>query len=178
MDEKKIKDENLSIIEIEDRDGFDYDALPEAAKKKLDRVNASSIEYLEDLIAKNFRRCGCTPMANRSADLFDIDSHKFVAYVSTNLGRYSGLLMYLDQCSECQQVRMYGELDTIAGIFSNAFVTSTAGVTPDSTPIDYAKIKAEKSTSIKAASPEFILENTETGEVTDATDLMKQLSGN
>lgn len=198
--EIKIKAENTLIYELESDETFDYDALDEEAQKVIDAANEKyENNELQNALRPKAVPCACMAQelqerALRRASLLagtnngpmniqiqleqkDFDQKNFVVILNTEKGYYSNIRCIISHCKRCGELHFWGELEPFGDVISRRFVDY------DTTQANKEKREAQMKELIantpvpEDGRPQFVLEDTETGELTPADDLVRSLAG-
>lgn len=197
-----IRKENVTLYELESNDRFDPDRLPEEEQRKIEEAN----EKFEDTVLQNnllqkafpcqcmgpklqeraMRRAsilapshaGPGPMSiNLQIEQEDIDQKDFVVVVNEDDGYYTDIRMVISHCKNCGELHMWGEVGPIGELIARAFVDhDTTKAHKDRRTAQLQQI-IDDGPVPPEGTPMFVMENTETGEITPADDLVNGMLG-
>ena len=146
-------DDNVIVYEIEADEKFGNTIVD----KKTEKKNDAFIEkYCEEKYFDIGRceSCGVPVMGNS----------KYGVYVESLHGEYKRVVMTARHCQRCQNVQLYGHYKTVFPLIHSMIAAlPSAPRNPDD--------------AFEGITDEFVIQNTETGEVEPADDLMKAMLG-
>ena len=196
----QIKPENVMIYELESNDNFNFDELPpekqQEIRKKNDQYEATAIrnslieksmpcQCLMPVMAERARRrasiipstVGPNGQINIQLEQQDIDQKDFIVIVNEDDGLYTDVRMVVSHCKNCGELHAWGDLGPIGDLVAKAFVDYDT--TQEKRRRQAEKLKELIGDGPKApdGQPTFMLEDTDTGKMTPADDLMDQLTG-
>ena len=200
-----IKDDNISIYELESDPVFDYDAQDEEVRAEIDRENQQfENKTLRPLMMSHFGLCPCRAQKVQERALTrarlmgarpdkpimigpeqqDLDMVQFGAIVGADQGVHKTVTLIITRCKDCGHMEFYGDLDPVMHLMANGtnvYMGEHASSMPD-VDLSNAKIVSgngslEDRLPEELRGAEFILEDTETGELTAADDLAEALYG-
>lgn len=168
-----IDSESISLYEIENDPTFDATKLSKEEREKLDQEYDQGIKTA--LAKINY---SCDLSCIDTTDDEDTDKQlrflraytkpiEFAVISESNRGKLQRIHMIITHCKKCNRVKFFGNPKVIANMMLDAF-------------IKYAQNEPEEVEDLKAeegSQSEFLMTNLETGEVSDATDIMNELLG-
>ena len=142
MEKLKINlEENVTVLEIEENDNFDYNVLTDDEKKELDEVNEKKLQEALDDLMKNFTVCHCMrdeiiqrelrntnsrlivggkPQATITLRQEDVDQTKYVILITTTDGKYNTIDAIISECKKCHHIEYKGSSDIFSKIIAEA----------------------------------------------------------
>lgn len=199
-----IKDENIYVYELEVNDAYEFDKLTPEQQKKVTDTNATWLENLQPILLDKGAPCQClmpeiAERVRRRAALMpnaigpggqisfkpeqsDVDKKDFAVIVDEKDGIYGNIRFIATHCKKCGALQFWGDLSPIATLVAKAFVDHDVAKEKDKTVASIPKGKVVTAPDTTTAttsksSPTFVLEDINTGKLTDADNLMKGLTG-
>lgn len=142
MEKLKINlEENVTVLEIEENDDFDYGTLTEDEKKSLNELNEKKLQEALDDLMKNFTICPCMrdeiiqrELKSANSRLIvggkqnptitvrqeDVDQTKYVLIVITENGVYDAISAIISECKKCHHIEYKGSSDIFSKIIAEA----------------------------------------------------------
>lgn len=194
----EVKLDHINVYELEDNDSFNYDSLPKEKQEEIDQINEKFEKTtLQQVLHDKAIPCQCMAMeiqerAIRRASLLsggrnmpisleltqdDIDQKDFVVVINTENGIYSDIRCIVSHCRRCGELHMWGELEPIGNLLAHCFVDHDTTQQHKKDREDRIRDMIANTPVPEDGRPQFVLENTETGEMTPADDLVRSLAG-
>ena len=200
MAKLEVKLDNINVYELESNDSFDYDALPEEKQKEIDAVNEKyERTKLQQAVQSKAGPCQCMSMelqerAMRRASLLtahsqpgmpiqleltqaDIDQKDFVVILNTDDGVYGDIRCIVSHCKRCGEMHVWGDLAPLGDLLAHSFVDYDTTQQNKQKRADQMQKLIDETPIPPDGQPQFILENTETGEMTPADDFVRAMVG-
>ena len=160
----EINEDNIMIYELEEDPNFQFDALSPDKQSELEKVNDKYLHDNMDALTKYIQ-----------PDKHSPDNVELYAIVRTHRGVYEKAgeefkpIMVVIRCKNCGKLEYFtDDPEPIMSFIARVYMESQPKFSAAASLEDKAKT---------IQSPEFLMENLETGEITDATEIVKQLSG-
>ena len=195
----EVKLDLVNVYELESDESFDYDKLPPEEQKAIDDSNEKyEHNELQKSLMEKALPCQCMSRelqerAMRRASILsqgpgpmpiqlqltqdDLNQKDFVVIINTDKGIYKDVRCIVSHCRRCGEMHLWGDLEPIGTLLAHAFMDhDTTEYRKDKRANEMKKL-IDEGPKPPEGTPQFILENTETGEITPADDLVRGLAG-
>ena len=189
--------ELVNVYELESDDSFDYEALPEKEQKVIDEQNdAFDNGVLQQYLMGKAMPCQCMTRelqerAMRRAAILsqgpgpmsvqlditqvELDQTDFVVIINTERGIHKDIRFAVSHCRRCGAMFFWGDLNPIGDLIAHAFVDHDTTQQRKNKRAAQLQKLIDEGPKPPDGQPQFILENTETGEITPADDLINAM---